>query len=119
MLLLPSWFDTFSCVLVEAMACGLPAVAYDTKGPRDLILDGVCGYHAQSPESMATLAANYLTQPHLAATFRRAAVERAAQFEAVPIMDHLIADCGLGIVPILKTHDARTPHHSYKRSRLA
>ena len=111
MLLLPSWFDTFSCVLLEAMACGLPAVAYDTKGPRDLILDGVCGYRAQSPESMATLAADYLTQPHLAATFRRAAVERAAQFEAAPIMDLLVADCGLGTIPTLNNHDTGTPLH--------
>ncbi len=105
LLLLPSWFDTFSCVLLEAMACGLPAIAYDTKGPRDLILNGVCGYHASSPESMATRAADYLTQPHLAATFRRAAVERAAQFEAVPIMDQLLADCGLGSIPTLNEHD--------------
>jgi glycosyltransferase involved in cell wall biosynthesis len=98
LLLLPSWFDTFSCVLLEAMACGLPAVAYDTKGPRDLILNGVCGYHAGSAEDMARLAADYLTQPHLAATFRRAAVERAACFEAEPITDRLLADCGLTAV---------------------
>ncbi len=95
LLLLPSWFDTFSCVVLEAMACGLPVVAYDTKGPRDLILNGVCGYHAQSTESMADLAADYLSQPGLAATFRRAAVERAAQFEAGPIMDQLLARAGV------------------------
>ncbi|MCD6023392.1 MAG: glycosyltransferase [Fibrobacteria bacterium] len=105
LLLLPSWFDTFSCVLLEAMACGLPAIAYDTKGPRDLILNGVCGFHAGSPEAMAFLAAEYLTKPHGAATFRRAAVERAAQFEAGPLMDRLLQDCGLRL-PILKAHDA-------------
>jgi glycosyltransferase involved in cell wall biosynthesis len=95
MLLLPSWFDTFSCVLLEAMACGLPAVAYDTKGPRDLILDGVCGYRARSADEMGILAGDYLSRPHLAATFRRAAVERAAQFEAKGIMDQLLEDAAL------------------------
>jgi glycosyltransferase involved in cell wall biosynthesis len=95
LLLLPSWFDTFSCVLLEAMACGLPAIAYDTKGPRDLILEGVCGYRAGSADEMGTLAGDYLSRPHLAATFRRAAVERAAQFEAVPIMDRLMGDLGV------------------------
>jgi glycosyltransferase involved in cell wall biosynthesis len=95
LLLLPSWFDTFSCVLLEGMACGLPAIAYDTKGPRDLILEGVCGYRAASADDMGTLAADYLCRPHLAATFRRAAVERAAQFEAVPIMDKLMEDAGM------------------------
>ena len=94
-LVLPSWFDTFSCVVLEAMACGLPVVAYNTKGPRDLILNGVCGYHADSTEAMADLAADYLLQPGLAATFRRAAVERAAQFEAGPIVDRLLSFTGI------------------------
>jgi glycosyltransferase involved in cell wall biosynthesis len=95
LLLLPSWFDTFSCVLLEAMACGLPAVVYDTKGPRDLVRDGVCGYRAQSMDEMGILAGDYLARPHLAATFRRAAVERAAEFEAKDIMDRLMGDVGL------------------------
>ncbi len=94
LLLLPSWFDTFSCVLLEAMACGLPAIAYDTKGPRDLILEGVCGFHAGSAEEMGALAVHYLARPHLAATFRRASVERAAQFEAPAILDRLLEDVG-------------------------
>ncbi len=97
LLLLPSWFDTFSCVLLEAMACGLPAVAYDTKGPRDLILDKVCGYRARSATEMGDLAAAYLKNPRLAATFRRAAVERAAQFEAGPILNRLLRDAGLAV----------------------
>jgi glycosyltransferase involved in cell wall biosynthesis len=102
LLLLPSWFDTFSCVLLEAMACGLPAVAYDTKGPRDLIREGVCGYHAQSATDMGRLAGEYLADPHRAATFRRAAVERAAQFEAGPIMDRLLQ--------VLSAHEQSLPH---------
>jgi hypothetical protein len=35
---------------------------------------------------------------------RPAAVERAARFEAAPIMDRLLRDCGLRL-PILKAHD--------------
>jgi glycosyltransferase involved in cell wall biosynthesis len=108
LLLLPSWFDTFSCVLLEAMACGLPAIAYDTKGPRDLILDGVCGYHAASAADMAERAADYLAHPARAATFRRAAVERAARFEAEPILDRLMEDGGLGARPEnARMHTAR------------
>jgi len=95
LLVLPSWFDTFSCVLLEGMACGLPAVVYDTKGPRDLVRDGVCGYHARSAADMGARAGEYLADPHRAATFRRAATERAAQFEATAIMDRLLRDAGL------------------------
>jgi glycosyltransferase involved in cell wall biosynthesis len=107
LLLLPSWFDTFSCVLLEAMACGLPAIAYDTKGPRDLILEGVTGFHAGSAEEMGTLAVHYLSRPHLTATFRRASVERAAGFDATAILDRLLEDLETPRAPQRHTDGSR------------
>lgn len=35
----PSKTDTFGLVNVEAMACGLPVLAYDVQGPRDIITE--------------------------------------------------------------------------------
>lgn len=40
----PSLFDTFGIVMLEAIACGLPVVAYDITGPRTLIQKGINGY---------------------------------------------------------------------------
>jgi len=40
----PSKFDTFGLVILEAMACGLPVVAYDVPSPNDIIQDGLTGY---------------------------------------------------------------------------
>jgi glycosyltransferase involved in cell wall biosynthesis len=37
LLILPSRFDTFGNVIVEAFSCGCPVVSYNTKGPRDII----------------------------------------------------------------------------------
>lgn len=44
MCLLPSRFDTFGLVVLEAMAAGIPVVITDRVGARDLVEDGVNGF---------------------------------------------------------------------------
>lgn len=44
---LPSSFETCSMVTMEAMSRGLPVVAYDVGGIRELVDDGVTGYLAE------------------------------------------------------------------------
>jgi glycosyltransferase involved in cell wall biosynthesis len=47
--------EQFGSVLVEAMACGLPAIAVDRYGPADIVEDGVTGWLVE-PDDEAALA---------------------------------------------------------------
>jgi glycosyltransferase involved in cell wall biosynthesis len=40
----PSYYESFSMVTAEALACGTPVVAADVDGPASLVRDGVSGY---------------------------------------------------------------------------
>lgn len=61
----PSLSDTFGNVLLEAMASGLPAIAFDVPGPRDVIRHGETGLlvGAIGAESLAVAMAALIDDP--------------------------------------------------------
>lgn len=44
LLVTPSWVEAFGNVVVEALACGVPVVAYRRGGPGEIVDDGVTGF---------------------------------------------------------------------------
>ena len=94
LLLLPSRFDTFCNAVLEALSCGLPVIAYNDKGPKDIILNYKCGYLVQSAQEMVSKAIYYL-QSDLQESFRLAAVERAKCFDAEIIVSELLENMGI------------------------
>ncbi|MDR1644326.1 MAG: glycosyltransferase [Tannerellaceae bacterium] len=92
----PSRFDTFGCVVLEALSCGLPVVAYKTKGPKDIIIHERNGYIVNTAKEMTEVISSYLQNPDLHALFRKAATERANDYRADDIMNDLIKETGLG-----------------------
>jgi len=96
MLVLPSKFDTFGCVVLEAMSCGLPVTAYRTKGPKDIIRHGKNGFLVSSGKEMAECIKGFLEDSAAPASFRRSALERAAEFNSDTILSRFLEDIGLG-----------------------
>lgn len=90
LLILPSRFDTFGCVVLEAMTCGLPVAAYNCKGPKDIIEDQVSGYLIDNEEQMAQVIITHCHQASLQSAMRNAAITRSQQFNATHIMRTLL-----------------------------
>lgn len=95
---LSSVYEGFSLVIVEAMACGLPVVAYDCPcGPRDIISDGVDGFLvAMGDEQTLADKINYLIEhPDKRIAKGKAALEKAQKYSVekiVPIWMNLFED---------------------------
>ncbi|WP_227498514.1 glycosyltransferase family 4 protein [Synechococcus sp. PCC 7336] len=52
----PKWTEAFGMVVVEAMACGVPAIVYDRGGPAEIVASGETGWVVQ-PDRIDALAA--------------------------------------------------------------
>jgi phosphatidyl-myo-inositol alpha-mannosyltransferase len=74
--------ESFGIVLVEAMAAGLPVVASDIPGYREVVRDGVDGLLVppRDPEALATAIGRLLDQPDEAERFADAGRLRASRY---------------------------------------
>ena len=74
--------ESFGIVLVEAMAAGVPVVASDIAGYREVVRDGVDGLLVPpgDPNALAGAIRRVLSEPELAATLRDAGRSRADVF---------------------------------------
>ncbi len=95
LLLLPSRFDTFSNVVLESLTCGLPVIAYNVKGPKDIIRSGKDGYLVSTPQEMQDRVCDFLRSNEREA-FKRSAIERAATYNPETIISGLMTSIGLG-----------------------
>jgi glycosyltransferase involved in cell wall biosynthesis len=71
--LFPSTSEGLGTSVLEAMAAGLPVVACDTGGTREIVQDGVTGFLVEPHDvrSMARAVADLLGEPELASSFGR------------------------------------------------
>ena len=83
--------ESFGIALVEAMAAGLPVVATDIPGYREVVSDGVEGLLVppRDPEALAAGLVRVLTETGLAARLGEAGRERARTFDWPIVVDRL------------------------------
>jgi glycosyltransferase involved in cell wall biosynthesis len=96
---LPSHYEGFGCVLIEAMCLGVPVVATDCPhGPAEILLDGKCGILVPIGDETALRGAilKLLLDPALRADVAKTGQERAENFRpeyAISAYQELISKC--------------------------
>lgn len=56
LIMTPKWVEAFGNVAIEALACGVPVVAYARGGPAEIVADGINGWLVE-PDSVSGLVA--------------------------------------------------------------
>lgn len=83
--------ESFGIVLVEAMAAGVPVVATDIPGYREVVTDGLEGLLVppRDPEALAAALVRVLSEPDLARRLGDAGRARARTFDWPLVVDRL------------------------------
>jgi D-inositol-3-phosphate glycosyltransferase len=82
MTVMPSYYESFGMVALEAMACGKPVIASRVGGLTTTVQDGVTGYLVPegNPQALADSIATLLDNPALRARLGREAMRWATQY---------------------------------------
>jgi D-inositol-3-phosphate glycosyltransferase len=107
---MPSHYESFGMVALEAMACGTPVIASEVGGLAFLVQDGETGFHveAQNAQALAGKLSLIMDDPALRDRLSRGAVAYAQRFSWSLIADRLLnlfcrtsrSECRTGPLPI-------------------
>ena len=95
MFVFPSRFDTFGNVVLEAFTYGMPVIAYNCKGPKDIIDHNMNGYLVEDTESMGDQIIGFLEDTDNRASMQKNSMLRSHDYQAEPIMKQFLHDMGL------------------------
>lgn len=90
---LPSRYEGFGLVLLEAMAAGVPVIAADVDGPAELLVDGSNGikFKAGSAEDLAGKIIALAGRPEAAARIARTAQHFVTEFDIASMREQYFA----------------------------
>lgn len=93
MVIMPSHYESFGMVALEAMACGTPVIASEVGGLAYLVRDGETGFHVpdRDPEILADRICRLLSNPGRRRQFGEQAARHAQAYSWQLIAERIIA----------------------------
>ncbi|MEW8052192.1 MAG: glycosyltransferase family 4 protein [Candidatus Thiodiazotropha sp.] len=91
---LPSRFEAFGYVYVEAMSCGIPVIACRAGGPLEIVVDGETGFFAEvsDPADLSSKMSIYLNNAELLTKHGQESRERAVEIFSKETMARKMMD---------------------------
>jgi D-inositol-3-phosphate glycosyltransferase len=91
-LVMPSHYESFGMVALEAMACGTPVIASQVGGLAFLVQDGITGYHVPDgdPDALCDRLRRLLYDPALRAQMGQQAVRYAQNYAWEKIVEQIL-----------------------------
>ena len=91
----PSRFDTFGNVLLEAFSYGMPAISYNSKGPKDIIQHNKNGYLVENWKDMADKIIDFFENAETRKRMRQEAKKRIQYYEEKIVMKKYLKNLGV------------------------
>ena len=82
LLMTPRWIEAFGNVAIEALACGVPVIAYRRGGPAEIVIDGKTGFLVE-PDSVKGLVSAIARLPEIDRANCRQSAETDYSLEAL------------------------------------